>query len=411
MMENKTYYHYTFEPLKLKEQRVKVEKVFKDADQALAKQLSRNKLPKLLELIRQVSFDELETFAQQLKRMEVFVLLYDYPFKDESHETRRKINLILTYRYSVQVGKIAWGLFQQDPHDVFLQDFLRLIYNTDQFEFLVSEEKSNDTIRTALLERAGIVAGLITSLLTSTQPTQSQLGNLKVQQDSLLEKELLKGVLLGGLAQQSYVQRDGVDFIVGRLERYEMDEYKTLISVYLESRSFKEFDYALMTQAIKRLENPLERPMHWDVMSPSIMEQVHKWLLHNKMKQFFEQDEDNARFDYWKNYLNQDYILDVDVIKNPKAAFIYFERFVVVEFGIIGAAYFYHRVGFERIIKLESSLPEFRDGSKSKREEILKRKNPFEQGLPLFIDRHGHHGFSWPQKFTMHMRNYLDGRF
>ncbi|WP_261303990.1 hypothetical protein [Paenibacillus andongensis] len=409
-MENKPYYHYTFAPQKLKEQRTQVEKTFRDVDQAIAKQVSHSKLPRLLEQIRKVPFDSLDSFARELKRMEVLVLLYDYPFPNESHETRRKINLILSYRYSAQVGKTAWGLFQKDPHEVFLQDLLRLIYNVDQFEFVVTNEKIRETIRIALLDRAGIVTGLIGSMISSTISTKEQINHLKIQQDVLLEKELLKGIFLKGLAKPSFVQRDGVNYITEKLERFEMDEYKELLTVYVEFRSFKEFEYAVMNQAIKRLGNPLEKAMQWDFLTPTAMEQIQKWLLQNKLKQFFEQDENNTRFDYWKNYLNQDHILDVDVIKEPKAAFIYFNRFVVVEFGIMGAAYFYHKQGFEEIIKPLSNSYKFRNSGRAKREDMLKRRYTEENGIPLFIDKHDHRG-NWQPKFTQYMRNYLDGRF
>lgn len=410
MTGNSVYYHYTFEPKKLKEQRVEVEKVFKNADQIMAKQLSRNKLPRLLEMIRQVSLDELENFANQLKKLEVFVLLYDYPYPNESQDTRRKINLILSFRYSIQVGKTAWGLFQQDPHDRYLQDLLRLIYNKDQFEFLSSDDYIKELIRKALVHRTGIVDGLSMGILASNSTVRMLMDVLQIKQDSFLEKALMKGILKEGLKENAFVHRQGSHYIVQRLDRYDMDEYKELIGVYLETKGYKDFDHILMNQAIKRLMNPNDNLMHWDFLSSNAMVQVQKWLLQNKMKQFFDQDEDNARFEYWKGYLNNDYIQDVDVIKEPKVAFIHFEKFVVVEFGIIGAAYFYHKDGFDHVIKPISNSYKFRNSGRAKREELLKRRYEEEDGYPLFINKHDHRG-SWEWRFTSHMRNYLDGRF
>lgn len=103
---------------------------------------------------------------------------------------------------------------------------------------------------------------------------------------------------------------------------------------------------------------------------------------------------------------------DVELVQDPMIAFIHFDNFVVVEYGQMGAAYFYHREGFEKIIRPISTSPTFRNSrSRSNKESMLKVPESSRAGVQLFIEKLGHHGRSWDDKFDSYMRQYLNGRF
>ena len=93
----------------------------------------------------------------------------------------------------------------------------------------------------------------------------------------------------------------------------------------------------------------------------------------------------------------------VKPLKSPLVAFIYFKNFVVVEFGNMGAAYFYHREGFEKLIYPRINDYRFRNSrSESYREGKLKDTTIKSYDLDLFIIKLNHQG-NWPHRFDTEM--------
>ncbi|MFY0544961.1 hypothetical protein [Brevibacillus sp. H7] len=405
-MENNPRFHlFAFEPDLLREVSRKVEARFKNVEQSLVLSRRAVLLPKLLEKIRGLSFTEIVPFAQSLKKMEVLLLLYDYPFTSETDETRSKINVILTTRYSGTVGQRAWGLFQQDLTDRFLQDLIRDCYYQDRVGFMGIEETFLRLFEPAMEEKQGIVHGLVSSLQKASFSTREVLKKWKVKEESLLEEELIKRLFAASLSDDRIIKKDGVPYIVERLEYLSLQDYKHVLKFYLEAREHLQFHFLIMEQAIRRLLDPRERETEWDFLSERALKQVHRWLIGNELKKFFETDENNERIEYWKRFIN--YMNHVESLKDPSVVFIYFEGFVVVEFRKIGAAYFYHEAGFQQFIHSKIHLANFKHSKNTaKKESMLKDTNSMRHGIKLFINKLDHRG-DWQRKFDIQMRQYL----
>lgn len=404
------FYNFIFTPKKLTEERKKVEGKFGDIERDLVNQRSKIDLPKLLESIRSLSFHDLGEFAKKLTKMQVRILLYEYPFPNESKETREKINQILLQRYSSEVARIGWDLYQHDLHDLFLIKLLRNSYKKESGSFLGIEESFLEPFAGAMESKNGIVNGLIPFLTETKTKSVDVFKKWKVKQGSRLEKELIQGMLKTGLARDHIVNRDGTEYIVDCLNHFPTEQYKELLKVYIEEREYKNFHYSIMHQAIRRLLDPHDKKANWGFLSDNALEQVYRWLLQNKLKEFFEKDINNERFNYWKQFI--DYGMeDVTLLKEPLVAFIYFSEFVVVEYGKIGAAYFYHREGFDKFIFPRTNELKFRQSrSNATKENMLKDRSEKLKGVPLFINKEAHIG-SWNWKFNRYMQKYINGNF
>ncbi|XEC95689.1 hypothetical protein AB6A23_03695 [Paenibacillus tarimensis] len=413
-MDNDGYlYHYTFPPTKLRAAREVVEHRYGDVDKDNARRLAPYRLPKLLEFIRRTPTDELETWAVTLKKSDVMVLLYQYPYPDETQDTQRKVNIVLSKRFTSSMGRYLWGLFSHDYEHVYLQDLLRRVYPVDSYAFLNPGQDTREALVAALSNRSGIAYGLIPFFTTSKKHSKELLKSLQIKEDCPIEHFLLFEMLLAGLQYDVFIRREGEASIQRKLEKYPLEHYQQLMKVYLEARTYETFHGVILEEAIKRLHDPRERMVDWTFLSEKALSDVKRWLVVNELRKFFEGD-NNRRFEYWKRYLH--YIDNVTQLRgngDPKVAFIYFRQFVVVEFGNIGSAYFYHREGFDNWILSRTTSHNFRRRSTNVKESLLKETARTMRGDPLFINKEGHFGYyeTWSRKFTRHMQEYLAGNF
>jgi hypothetical protein len=406
-MSNSPKFHlFSFHPSKLLEERIDVEKKFSNLEESVVKIRSRMNLPKLLEKIRKVHMKDLSIFIETLSRMDIMLLIYEYPFREESHETKMKINEILTSKYISLVGTTAWNIFQHDINDSYLNNLIKRSYEKEKDTFLNIDNNFLEPMGRAIQDKDGIINGLVKYLVTTKHMFREVLSRWKIKKGSVLEGKLISNMLIKGLFSDFIVKRDGAENIAAILQQYPMEEYKKLIKIYIEARNRDGFNVVLMNQAIKRLLDPRERLDDWTFLSEAALAEVKKWLIGNKLKRFFENDSNSKRFDYWKRYI--DYMEEVTPLKVPLVAFIYFKNFVVVEFGNIGnAAYFYHKDGFEEIILQRTHSSDFRNTrSIQKKESLLKEPESYYKGKKLFITKMAHSG-NWQYRFDSEMRNLL----
>ncbi|MCM3691480.1 hypothetical protein M3189_09150 [Neobacillus niacini] len=408
MQNSKLFYHFAFKPIKLTEERKKLEKQFKDIDKDIALTRSATQLPKLLERIRVTAFDKLIELAATMTKMDIRLLIYEYPYPKEKAETRRKINKILSTRYTSLVGRTAWELFQHDISDVFLQELIRDSFKRESDSFIGIKEEFIPFFDKAMKNSSGIIDGFIPFLVKRKTKSELLFKECKIKKDSILEHSMLKKMFLGGLQEDFIINRDGEEFVSKSLEKFSKDEYKLILKVYLEARGFEEFHPSILHDATKfRLGDPREQEEEWDFLSEKALIQVKRWVIQKNLIEIFASDSDNNRFNYWKRFIK--YMDDVELIKNPKVAFIYFKDFVVVEFGNIGAAYFYHKNGFERFIAPVKNSRQFRiSRSNSAKEDMLKERVPEKNGTPLFINKLDHRGQIWKRRFDEQMQKYLN---
>lgn len=96
---------------------------------------------------------------------------------------------------------------------------------------------------------------------------------------------------------------------------------------------------------------------------------------------------------------------DVHSYKDIQVLCMDFSSFVVVEFGKIGAAYFYHREGFYKVI-----LKSVNNRRRRKVDHFKYKEAYYFDGYKLFINKLDHHK-NWSNRFDQYMLQYLRGNF
>jgi|GEM_PF-3904841 len=415
MMDDKTYiFTFSFRPQKLSQARQDIENKYGDIDKLTASQLSAVRLPKLLELIRQTPEDEIEQLAHTLKKRDVMVLVYEYPFNQESYSVQKKINLVLYHHYSPSIGSMIWGGFQGEYNNVYIQDLLRRFYSKDGTSFLYSEyeeEKLTKQLMPVFMNKNGIAQGLAELMANEKMKSIEFMRMVKIKPESELEDYLVFQTLQRSLHQDGIISRDGETFVIQMLEKYPMQSYQELMKIYLEARNHEQFHARIMEQAIRRLHDPRDRDEDWAFLSEEGREEVNRWLIVARLKTI---NDEYRRFEFWKRYLLdiQD-VSQLDGENDPAVLFIYFKKFVVVEFGEIGAAYFYHKKGFNKFILSRITGTEFRRKGKAAKEKALKDTEKIKRGEPLYITSLGHYGAfeTWTEKFRKHISEFMYGHY
>lgn len=404
MSNSNRFLPFKFRPTKLQIEGVVIEKEFRNFEDVIVNQRKKQKLPKLLESIRNSEIENLAKLILSLSKMDVLLLIYEYPFQEENKETKEKVNLILRELYISAVGRTAWNLFQADTEDSFIHQLLLFSYEKDKTNFIGVENDFKRPMENAFASNKGIIKGLVPYLQNSKLSTKILLKKLKIKEKSRLENKILFELLAVSLKDDYIIRKDGVEFITDYFKQIPSNQYKKLLKVYLEARGYKQYQYEIMDQAIRRLMDPREKEGEWSFLSQHALTQVKKWLFANELKKFFDSDVNSERFEYWKRFI--DYMDNVVPMKNPFVAFIYFADFVVVEFGEMGAAYFYKREGFEKLILPRTKSYKFnRTKSKATKESMLKDQSKKLQDIPLFLTKLDHRG-NWQRRFNEHMSSY-----
>ncbi|WP_165820929.1 EH signature domain-containing protein [Pueribacillus theae] len=389
---------------------MEVEKKYKDVESKILAGRIKNRLPKLLEQIRALPNgpEAIKEFANRISKLDIRMLAYEYPFHQEEEQTIEKIISILMAGYIREVGRVAWKLFQNEVNDKGLLKLLSFIFKSEDETFLGLDQDSRRQINQAVYS-GDIIKELPQFLLKANEKASILLKRWKVKNDSYLERELIKRMLLKGLSETFIIQRESPDQMVVYLSQYTLQEYQEMIKNYLEARTYEQFDNEILIQALDNLGDPRTNQRSWKFISESSLKEVNHWLTQNKLKHFFEQDRNNERFLYWKKYTKS--IEDLHFIEEPQIVFMDFGDFVVVEFGKMGAAYFYHKEGFRDIILPRKNSAEFRRRGSQAREAMFKEKDMYEMyGRKLYIHKLDHRGY-WHSKFDSHMRHYFRGLY
>ena len=220
MNNSPRFYLFSYIPKKLIDERVSVQTKFSDAEKSVMKKRSKMNLPKLLEKIRKASYEQLHELIETLTRMDTLLLIYEYPFPEETDETKRKINEILNQKYTSLVGKTAWMLFQQDVKDPYLQDLIKKSYWREKDSFLQIDEEFLQLMGHAFNQSGDLVHSLAEMLRQSKHRFKMTLTKWKVKQDSVLEERLVYHMLEKGIRDDLILKRDGIAEITNIMKRY-----------------------------------------------------------------------------------------------------------------------------------------------------------------------------------------------
>lgn len=348
MSKNFVFPSFHFYPKELVTESKRIEEKYKDYDDQLIGKLSIIKLPELLRAIRKLKNERsvIIEYAKTLKKLDIKILTYEYPYQDEDIETLSKVIIILNERYSRIVGRRFWTHFHLQPTDENIHSLLDKAFTQEDNTFLSLEER----VRTAYnhLFKSNKVLNKLAFLIGSEKlPLNEAFKLWNIQKDTKLEAFLWWLILKEFIGEKWFIQKESMDEIRKRIYSLSDRRYKVLLKSYLNAYEFDDFDNLLLSDAINRLRDPRVSKQRWDTFTESEIDKVIRWLYKKELISFFEKDTKYDRFKYWKKHIR--YIQKLNLIDSPPIAAMYFGEFVVVEFAETGnAAYFYKTEGFDK---------------------------------------------------------------
>ncbi|CQR46609.1 hypothetical protein BN1058_00878 [Paraliobacillus sp. PM-2] len=393
MNSSDVYPTFHFYPKELHQEAERISKKYKNADK-VSEQLTAIKLPKLLEQIRALPNNDsvIKKFAEKLKPIDINILATEYPYEQVNKNTIRKIVLILMERYNKIVGRRFWLHFQQLPFDEEISKVLNHCFFVESNNFLGLRGYIRQAYKT-IFNSNSILSNLASEIGKERKPLEESFKEWKVAKDSRLAAELWRNILLVFIQEKWFVDTQGSTIIENKLENMPLKDYKQIINQYLAAFDFNAFHDDLLNQVISRLLDPRKNLSRWEGLSQLAVQNVRKWLFKNELFEFL----DYERFGYWKKYLRK--MTDLKVIEEPPVAAMYFDDFVVLEFGKIGnAAYFYETEGFKKHLapKLKPHV------------SVSSLKNIY---ASFYIHKLSHTHNSWHSRFDDYMSHYLQGHY
>lgn len=392
MSRSKIYPTFHYYPVALKEESRRIQEKYKNADQ-VPQSLTIIKLPKLLEKIRALSdvIPDIIAFAKTLKSIDINILATEFPYETENRSTVRKIKIILVERYNRIVGRRFWSHFQILPYNHEVTEILSHAFTVEEASYLALNTRIRHHYNN-IFSSHYIMDQLVDRLGKERRVLADSFSEWKISVDGRLSDELWILLLETFIKEEWFVNVQGVETIVAKMDNISNAQYKKVLNRYLLSRNFQQYHIELLKQSIQRLGDPRESLYRWNDISENAIESVKKWLFKIELFEFLDYD----RFDYWEKYIHK--VTDLKVVEDPPVAAMYFNDFVVVEFAKIGnAAYFYDAKGFSKHLAatLKAYVPV---------ERLKDRKADF------YIHKLSHAG-SWRSRFDDYMSHYMHGNF
>lgn len=401
---------FAFFPRQLTRERKYIEKKYANYEEYLLKEQSLQRLPQLLKKIRALPMQgsAIEAFAKTLSRFEVRLLTVEYPYTQEEADTVQKIHHILKARYTRDVGRIAWKVYQNLIDNKLLVSLLQHAFELENEDFLGLNSTSRDELNEAFQYKEPV--SIMGSYLThSAKKAEKTLNSWKVEPNSLLEETLLYSMLLKGFTHNQIIDRESQKGIIAILRTFTLAQFQECIKVYVESRNDRTFHHLIVEFAVEKLGDPRENAKPWLFLSEESILDVKRYLNRLQLKKFFARDHNNERFHYWERYMKK--MEDPIFLEKPNILIMYFDRFVVVEFADTGnAAYFYYRDGFDELILPRITSRNYRMMNTARKYSMFKDTRSKANGYPLFINKLSHN-VSWKIKFERYMHYYLQGNF
>lgn len=394
-----TFPNFHYDPIKLGEKVKYLQNKYKEKGQVSEKVVMK-RLPDLLAHIRSLKNErnEIIKFANTLKNIDIKVLASEYPYENEEEITADKIITILKEKYMTMVGRRFWSHYQHFPLDANVVKMLSYVFQKEDSNFLSLES-------TFKKEYEKIFDG------SNAQKTLHQLsyeiGSLKktinksfkerkIQKDSKLSHYIWQRVLNIYLKEQWFIDVQGVDIIIEKLKNIKLKKYKKVISNYLSDIEYNQYNEKIMMQVIERLLDPRESVQRWSGISEPNINKVKSYLMEKELSKFFRDDSDSKRFQYWRRYVQ--YMEDADFVKEPSIVVMYFPKFTVVEFALVGnAVYFYEREGFSKYLS-------------HKIKRYVKVEDLKNTDASYFIYKLNHSGH-WQSRYDQYMMNFLRSDF
>jgi EH_Signature domain len=391
---------FFYTPKNLQKERILTEEKYYLLENEIIQSRVQVVLPRLLKLMQLVQSERIKYISSRLKKMDIKVLMQEYPFLKENQETRMKINEILIDCYQLWIGKRVWASFQENCFDPIISQLLNALLYHDKEEILNIPEED---VYPVLQHPKGIFYGIAEYVVSYTKGISEALSSLKIEQGSNLEVHLVMYLLQSNLNSDRIVNKEGAYEITRLLTMIPKENYLDLFSIYIQSRNSNHLQAEIMNQAINILSDPRVDVTNWLFLNEENLKKVKTWLFNNDLEIFF--GEGNRRFKFWSNY--NEFIEHTIKLVSPNVLFLYFKHFVVMEFGDGGAAYFYDKSGFEeKILPIIRSTKFLKNKNMSNKESMIKILNPYENGKALFLTKLSH-----TKNWEMNFSRYLEENF
>jgi hypothetical protein len=400
MSNNFLYRSFYFEPKELTKLSEKIEKKYRNVDSEIIGEIAAKKLSSLLAAIRKLANDpeKIIQYADSLKKIDVRILAYEFPYHQEDQETQKKIFLILEHRYERFIGRRMWDHFHVYPKDYYIYRLLNVSFKNEDESFLSLQSRIRKHYN-MLFAQQNPLALLAKWIGAETKKLAEAFKEWRIYPETNLEKILWTYILFVYISESNFIKKEGEEEIVYQLNQLNIYDYKKILQKYLQAFDYESFHYTILKQAVDKLGDPRKQVVSWEGFSNDEIDKVKRWLMHNELKKFFAEDTEYQRFKYWGRYVKV--MKDAKPIKSPPIAIMDFGYFVVVEFAQTNnAAYFYTKENYERYI-----AP--RIHKRRLKEDDLKEKGIMITKLSHNRTRANPH--AWHKKFDEHMIQYMNG--
>lgn len=293
----------------------------------------------LLQKIDKTPYNDIRDMAFSLNNRELYILI-NYLAGDDFTIDPDKVYEIIRLRFKKKFANILWELYQNNYFKKTYVHYFTKFCNEfkEAFIELFRNEKILQFIN-EIVVRDDVIKFVCVNISKTRLDLDKFFNTFKISEKLRLGLDIKKYFYLY-CDKESYI-RSNPEVILDIIKSYNQKELLMFVENYVINVFFSEFDSKIMKYILEYNKMPENREIDffWKDVSEPVWNRCRKWYLDNLMKEHF----DGPRYNFWSQYI--DYIKDFNVVRrnkrNQAIYFIYFNKFVVVEFDPIGAAYIY----------------------------------------------------------------------
>ncbi|MBM7660386.1 hypothetical protein JOC85_001153 [Bacillus mesophilus] len=381
---------------------------YKDYDESTLEGYTSTRLPDLLDEIKSLLYkrDILDSYAENIKSIDLRLLAYAYPYEVNERETNKKIFYILKKRYNSFIGRKMWAHFHLLPKDALLHDLLEYAFTNEGNDFLSFQNKYRWEFDTVFKRQKdeNVLHGISRYIVNCSSPTiKEAFVYRKIKEDSPLGRKLWALILFYGMGEKRFFEKEKISDIIARLNNLQNNDYNKVMNRYLEAFDVNQLHAEIMDLVERRIRDPRRNPQGWQSFSSKSVENAKRWFMIKELRQFFSKETKYDRFKYWNKYSHL--LVDVKKIHSPPIAIMDFGDFVTVEFAEHGnAAYFYKKQPFfDFMYKRIKTLRIVENDLKDPHANYYINK--------LIHRATNYNPDAWHMRFNQYMTQYLKGNF
>lgn len=365
-----------FFPFKLSATRKKIEANIKkslgDIDNPVMFEYDKNLSLTTLNLIDRLSKikseQELLEFSRKLKDKDLRILLSYLSFYSDKIDYNVKTNIIKLTCVKLKESfiKQLWSVFQTlflDSTVIYaLKLYFQKVANTNK---QIGINEQDFLIIKQWIEKGAEIKD-ITEYITKADMSFIDIQRrFSIKDDKPLFRELCWKIAVISKSTNLYCNSDNLKYIYDILKKTNSEEkFLQFYNHYLNILETKYFDKKLIEILIDRYGEPNKAKVasFWNLFDENAKQKLILWINEQKLLLFF--NDDNERFNFWKQFIK--YMEYVFPDKQNYRVFMFFKNIVAIEFGDIGNAIYayskdYFRKKFELHMNTDKSNNFFKD--------------------------------------------------